>query len=81
MKYNSLDSIENLMKVRRLNHKPVKNKSKQRWLQQKDKIILILQQVNVISLLLLQIIATIENSPYSRMRILHMNCPILENIL
>ena len=40
----------------------------------------ILQQVNVISLLLLQILAAIENYQYSRMRILHMNCQILLNI-
>ena len=42
---------------------------------------IILQQVNVISLLLLQMLATIENYQYSRMRILHMNCQILLNIL
>ena len=41
----------------------------------------ILQQVNVISLLLLQILAAIENYQYSRMRILHVNCQILVNIL
>ena len=41
----------------------------------------ILQQVNVISLLLLQILAANENYQYSRMRILHMNCPIFVNIL
>ena len=32
----------------------------------------ILQQVDVISVLLLQILAAIENYQYSRMRILHM---------
>ena len=37
------------------------------------------QQVNVISLLLLQILAAIVNQ-YSRMRSLHMNCQILLNI-
>ena len=37
----------------------------------------ILQQVNVISLLLLQILAAIENYQYSRIRILHMNCQIV----
>ena len=37
----------------------------------------ILQQVNVISLLLLQILAAIENYQYSRMKILHMNCQII----
>ena len=41
----------------------------------------ILQQVDIILLLLLQILAAIENYQYSRMRILHMNCPILVNIL
>ena len=35
LKYYSLEKIENLMKVRRLNQKRAKNKSKQRWLQQK----------------------------------------------
>ena len=33
----------------------------------------ILQQVDVISVLLLQILAAIENYRYSRMRILHLN--------
>ena len=37
----------------------------------------ILQQVNVMSLLLLQILAAIENYQYSRMRILHIDCEIL----
>ena len=38
---------------------------------------LTLQQVNVISVSLLQILAAIENYQCSRMRILHMNCEIL----
>ena len=46
-----------------------------------NKKFVILQQVNVLSLLLLQIIAAIENYQYSRIRILHMNCQILVNIL
>ena len=41
----------------------------------------ILQRVNAIPLLLLQILVAIENYPYSRMRILHMNFQILVNIL
>ena len=41
---------------------------------------IILQQVNVISLLLLQMVAIIESYQYSRMRILHMNCQTLLNI-
>ena len=41
---------------------------------------IILQQVNVVSLLLLQMPATIENYQYSRVRISHMNCQILLNI-
>ena len=43
--------------------------------------LVVLRQVNVISLLLLQILPAIENCQYSRIRILHMNCPILVNIL
>ena len=38
---------------------------------------LTLQQVNVISVSLLQILAAIENYQCSRMKILHMNCEIL----
>ena len=37
----------------------------------------ILQQVNIIALLLLQILAAIKNYQYSRIRTLHMNCAIL----
>ena len=70
------------MKARRLNWKRGKNKSKQRWLHSTKKLeFVILEQVNVISLLSLQILAAIENYQYSRMIILHMNLQILANIL
>ena len=36
----------------------------------------ILQQVNDLSLLLLQIFAAIENYPFSRVKTLHLNCPV-----
>ena len=41
----------------------------------------IFPQVNLISLLLLQILAAIGNYQYLRMRIFHMNWSILANIL
>ena len=70
------------MQVRKLNEKRAKKKSKRIWLQSIKKLkSVILQPVNVILLLLLQILADIENYQYSRMRILHMNCPVLINIL
>ena len=53
------------MKVRRLNRKCGKSKSKLRWLQSTKVKFVILQQVNVLSLLLLQIFAAIENYQYS----------------
>ena len=68
------------MKLKRLNQKPAKTKSKQSWLQQKVELV-ILQRGNAISQLLFQIYAAIEKYQYSRMRTLHMNCPILVNIL
>ena len=67
------------MKVRKLNQKRAKSKTKMAAVNKKLKFV-ILQQANVISQLLLQILAAIENYQYSRMRILHMNYPILVNI-
>ena len=65
------------MKVRRLNRDQNKDSCNQ-----KDGLkFVILQQVNVISLLLLQILAAIENYQYSRMRILHTSSQILVIIL
>ena len=59
------------MKVRRLNRKRGKQKEKMAAV---NKILKrkFLQPVIVISLLLLQMLAPIENYQYSRMRILHM---------
>ena len=66
------------MKVRRLSQKRVKTNQIKDGCNKKLKFA-ILQQV--ISLLLLQILAAIENYQYPRMRILHMNCPILVSLL
>ena len=54
------------MKVRRLNGKRGKNKTKQTMMASVNKTLkfVILQQVHVISLLLLQILVGIENYPY-----------------
>ena len=70
------------MKARRLNRKCGKKqiKTKMAAINKKLKFV-ILQQVNIISLLLHQILAAIGNYQYSRMRILLMNCRILVNIL
>ena len=57
------------------------NQNKDGCSQQKVEICNTSQQVNVVSLLLLQILAAIENYKYSRIRIFHMNCQILVNIL
>ena len=59
------------MKVRRLNRKREKNKAEMAAVNKKLKCV-ILQQVHVLSLLLIQMLAVIENYQYSRMRILHM---------
>ena len=57
LKHNILDYIENLMKVRKLNQKHGKNKSKQRWLQSIKSWNLKFFNKLMLSLLFLQILA------------------------
>ena len=57
LKHNILDYIENLMKVRKLNRKPGKSKSKQRWLQSIKRWNLKFFNKLMLSLLFLQILA------------------------
>lgn len=68
------------MKVRNLEACQKQIRTKMAAVNKKLKFV-ILQQVNIISLLLHQILAAIDNYEYSRMRILLMNCRILVNIL